>query len=336
MLNELEKLTICIFTYNRPQELIRLVNFWSQYKVKVLVMDASTQDLKIKRNANLTYFHVPQLTLQQRLVKFSENIKTEYMLLSPDDDFFFPKGLNETILFLNGNKDFSSAQGLRIRFYDYPIFNWLPDYLAQINLKFINEDKGERLIEMYKSMHYIYSIIRTKDFVKIANCLQGVSSNKRDSLMINEYVFNYTLPVLGKHLILSVLYSARKVHPYLGGDIRFSRWVNDHQDKEAQTFRDNMIEFYVNEIDCTPKKASEYFDHLTMDFSINKDPQLPKVRKIKKYIRRIFFESKLRFPYSITKLKYYRFFWVLVLNRKFISSAGEIKNLRIFLKRNQC
>lgn len=335
MLNELEKLTICIFTYNRPKELIRLVDFWSKYKVKVLVMDASTQDLKIKKNADITYFHVPHLTLQQRLVKFSENIKTDYMLLSPDDDFFFPKGLNETLVFLNSNKDFASAQGLRIRFYDYPIFNWLPDYLVSLNMKFVNEDKGERLIEMHKSMHFLYSIIRTVDYVKVAECLQGINTNKRDSVIINELIFNYTLPVLGKHLVLPVLYSARKVHPYYGSDSQFSRWVNDPQEKEAQIFRDNLIRFYMNGIGCTIEKASEYFDCLTVNFSINKGTQLPKPRKIKNYVRRMFFESKLRLPYYLTKMRYSRFFWILMKNRKLLLSFREIKNLRIFLKHNR-
>jgi glycosyltransferase domain-containing protein len=335
MLNNLDKLTICIFTYNRPKELIRAINYWSDYKVKILVMDASPQDLEINKTQYLNYFHEPQLSLQQRLIKFSENIETEYMLLSPDDDFFFPKGLDETLMFLENNKDFSSAQGLRIRFYDYPAFNWLPDYLDQVNLKFVNEDKGRRLIEMHKSMQYIYSIIRSNNFTKIANCLKGVNSNKRDSLNINEYIFNYTLPVLGKHLILPVLYSARKAHPYYGADIQFSRWVNDAYDKEAKTFRENIIRFYVNEIDCSPKKAAEYFDCLTFNFSKNKGSQLHKKKIIINFIKRIFFESRLRLPYYTTKPKYLSFFWILAANRKLLLGTSEIKNLRIFLKHNK-
>jgi glycosyltransferase domain-containing protein len=335
MSGNLGKLTVCIFTFNRPKELLRLIKFWSNYDVKILVMDASPKDLKLNKTSHLTYFHVPQLTLQQRLIKFSENIETEYMLLSPDDDFFFPKGLNETLMFLESNKDFSSAQGLRIRFYDFPAFNWLPDYLAQINLKFVNENKDERLIEMHRSMHYIYSIIRSGDFCKITDCLQGVSSNKKDSQNINEYIFNYTLPVLGKHLILPVLYSARKAHPYYGADNQFYKWVNDPSDKEAQALRANMIRFYVNEINCSPEKAAEYFELLTLSFSIQKDRQIPKERKIVKQIRKLFFESRLRFPYFLTKIKYFYFFWILASNKKLFLSVGEIRTLRNYLKHNQ-
>jgi len=256
MFNDLEKLTVCIFSINRPKELIRLIDYWSQHKVQILVMDASPEELKIDKQSKLDYFHVPQLSLQQRLIKFSENIKTEYMILSPDDDFFFPGGLNETVKFLEENLDFSSAQGLRIRFYDNPSINWIPDYLEQTTLNFRNEDKQLRLIEMYKSMHYIYSVLRTSNYLKVINCLQGVNSTKRDSMMMNEYIFNYTLPLLGKHLILPILYSARKTHEYLGGDVNFSSWINDISDSDAIRFKKNIIDFYIDELNCKHSVAN--------------------------------------------------------------------------------
>ena len=335
MLNELNKLTVCIFTYNRPQELIRLIKYWCQYNVNIIVMDASPQLLKINKHLNFEYFHVPQLSLQQRLIKFSENIKTEYMMLSPDDDFFFPGGLNETIKFLEKNPDFSSAQGLRVRFYDYPSFNWLPDYLEQLTLNFKNEDKQERLIEMYKPMHYIYSVLRTSNYRKISNCLQGVNSTKRDSLMMNEYVFNYTLPLLGKHSVLPILYSARKSHEYLGGDINFSAWINDLNDLDAIRYKENIIKLYVNELNCQQSVATQLFEQITLDFSIQKESKSGGNRPIKRIVRKILFEFRFRIPYFITKPKYLRFFWLLVLNRKIKLGVAEIENLRKFLKRNQ-
>jgi glycosyltransferase domain-containing protein len=335
MLNNLDKLTICIFTFNRPKELIRLIDYWSQYKVQIIVMDASSKNLKINKSLNLDYFNVPHLSLQQRLIKFSENIKTEYMMLSPDDDFFFPRGLNETIEFLDRNQDFSSAQGLRIRFYDNASINWIPDYLAQAKLNFNNEDKTLRLMEMYKPMHYIYSVLRTSNYKKIINCLQGVHSTKRDSLMMNEYIFNYTLPLLGKHSILPVLYSARKAHEYLGGDINFSAWINDINDSDAMRYKRNIIDFYTNELNCNQSTAKNLFDLITFDFSINKESKNKENSRIIKTLRKVFFESRYRIPYYITKTKYLRFFWILVLNKNLLLGLSDFRNLRIFLKHNR-
>jgi glycosyltransferase domain-containing protein len=303
--------------------------------VQILVMDASLEELHIDKHSNLDYFHVPQLSLQQRFIKFSENIKTEYMVLSPDDDFFFPEGLNETVKFLEENLDFSSVQGLRIRFYDNPSINWIPDYLEQATLSFRNEDKYLRLIEMYKPMHYIYSVLRTSNYLKVINCLRGVNSTKRDSLMMNEYVFNYTLPLLGKHSILPILYSARKAHEYLGGDINFSVWINDLSDSDATRFKKNIIELYINELNCKHSVAKDLFDLITSDFSIYKKPKGKKSSQFKKILKKVFFESKYRIPYYITKPKYLRFFWILVMHKNLLLGIREIKNLRFFLKKNQ-
>lgn len=333
--NQLHRLTVCIFTYNRPKELMRLINYWSQFKVELIILDASQQKLLLEYKANVNYCHVPYLTLSQRLIKFSSMIKTEYMLLSPDDDFFFPKGLNEIINFLDLNQDYSSAQGLRLRFYDYPSFNWLPDYLAQARLKFENSDKQLRLMEMYKSMHYIYSVIRLSNYQKIVNCLEGVNSTKRDALMMNEYVFNYTLPLLGKHLILPILYSARKAHEYLGADVNFSAWINDKTDSDATRYRNNIVKFYMDEINCKYDFANHLFNIITSDFSIHKKTKPMTKTPIKKLIKRFFFESKLRIPYFITRPKYFNFFWILFLNRKLIQGILGVNSLRIFLKRSR-
>ena len=334
MINQLDKLTVCIFSFNRPKELTRVINYWCQNGVKTVVMDASASKLAIDSRANLKYFHVPNLPLQQRLIKFSENIETEYMLLSPDDDFFFPNGITDTIKFLDGNLDFSSAQGLRLRFYDYPAFNWIPDYLEHSKLNFEKEDKQLRLLDMYQPRNYIYSILRTSNYQKIMNCLQGVYSTKRNSIMMNEFIFSYTLPLLGKHKTLPILYSARKAHEYMGGDINFSAWINDVSDSDAIRFKRNIVEFYVNELNCEQSKANDLFDLITSDFSIHKKSENKKESHLKKMTRKVLFESRYRIPYCITKPKYLRFFWILLMNKKLILSMRDVKYFSFFLKHN--
>ena len=41
----LNKLTIVIFTYNRHKYLKRTINYWSNYKVKLLILDGSDVEL---------------------------------------------------------------------------------------------------------------------------------------------------------------------------------------------------------------------------------------------------------------------------------------------------
>ena len=82
----LSDLTICIFTYERKQDLERLVKYCSLTDVKVIILDASSQPAKIINSQNLKYLHTPNASVQKRLLKFSEIVETKYILLSPDDD----------------------------------------------------------------------------------------------------------------------------------------------------------------------------------------------------------------------------------------------------------
>ena len=42
----LEKLTIVIFSYNRHEYLKRTINYWSNYNVKLVILDGSNKELE--------------------------------------------------------------------------------------------------------------------------------------------------------------------------------------------------------------------------------------------------------------------------------------------------
>lgn len=331
----LSNLTICIFTYERKQDLERLVKYWSSTDVKVIILDASNQPAKIVNSKSLKYFHTPNIPLHKRLLKFSEVIETKYILLSPDDDFFALEGIGKTLKFLDNNSEFSSAQGLRVRFFDFPNFHWIPDYVKQMRLNFVEEDKIERLHKMASSMHYIYSIINTTDFTKIVKCFYNVNTEKRDAQAFVELIFNYTLPVLGKHIILPVFYSARKAHIYEGGDIVFGNWVNDELDEDRKIFESNVIKFYVTELGCSNSEALSIFSSLTKDFTRIKSSRVTKTHKYKNFVRRIIFNSKLRKFHSISKFKFFGFYILLIRNRMFLQFLSDLRVIEQFLDNNR-
>ena len=355
----LSGLTICIFTYERKLDLERLVKYWSSTDVKVIILDASNQPAKILNSKNLKYLHTPNASVQKRLLKFSEIVETKYILLSPDDDFFALEGISKTLKFLDNNSEFSSAQGLRIRFFDFPNFHWIPDYVKQMMLKFVEKDKIERLNKMASSMHYIYSVIRVTDFTKIVKCFNNVNTEKRDASMMGELIFNYTLPVLGKHIVLPVFYSARKAHPYEGGDIVFGNWINDESDADRNIFVSNVIEFYVSEIKCTKSEALSIFSNLTKNFTrvkpVNADKNIMHkrfVRKIvfrsklcklyiilkikyKRFARKIIFRSKLRTLYSISKINFFKLYILLIKNHMFLQFLRDFRVIKHFLDNNR-
>jgi len=331
----LKDLTICIFTLNRHQELTRLVKFLSGTKMKILILDASNESKFLFRNDNLEYFHVPNMPLQERLRKFGELATTKYLLLSPDDDYWAPNGVCEVLKFLEKNLDYASAQGLRIRFFDFPFFHWIPDYVNQMTLDFSQENMVERLRDMATGMHYIYSVIRRNEYIKITNCLREVNSIKRNSMMMSELIFNYTLPLLGKHKVLPVFYSARKAHPYEAGDVNFNQWVNDKSDRDAVKFSENIINFYTKELDIIESQASSVFHQLTKEFSRPKQEPAKKLKSFKNSLRIVFTRTKLRGFRKISKVKYLYFYKLLFLNKTFFMFVIDILQIKSFLNKNR-
>jgi glycosyltransferase domain-containing protein len=331
----LDDLTVCIFTLNRKLDLERLVNYLKTSGAKVLILDASNEPIILDQTYNFKYIHVPNMPLQARLSKFSELVTTKYILLSPDDDFWALNGLIETVRFLDLNSDYASAQGLRTRFFDFPFFHWIPDYVNQMELNYTQDNKIERLFDMATGMHYIYSVIRLNEYVKITNCIKNVNSINRNSLAMNELIFNYTLPILGKHRVLPVFYSARKSHPFEASDVDFDRWINDKADIEAIKFRKNIVEFYRKELDISEPEAISVFQQLTTEFTRLKLVPVEKFKGIKKYLRIIVTGTRLRVFRKISKIKYLFFYKLLFVNKTFFIFIRDIVHIKRFLNKNR-
>ena len=331
----LNNLTICIFTLNRKFDLERLVEYLNTSGARVLILDASKEPTSLQNLPNLEYIHVPNMTLQARLIKFSELVKTSYILLSPDDDYWAIKGLNKTVRFLDTNLDYASAQGLRIRFFDFPLFYWIPDYVNQMNLKYTQINAMERLFEMATGMHYIYSVIRRTEFLKVTSCLNDVKSEKRNSLMMNELIFNYTLPILGKHRVLPVFYSARKSHNYEGSDINFRLWVDDNADEDAVKFRKNIVDFYRKNLNISQKESDSIFLDLTQKFTKPKPITKARLGSQRTILRNLVTNSSLRTLRKVSKPKYLYFYWLLLSNKNFTAFTLDVFRIGRHLKNHR-
>jgi glycosyltransferase domain-containing protein len=333
----LQNLTICIFTFDRPVSLLRIINFYSKYNIQLIILDASTDLNTSIFPGKIRYFHMPGASLQERLIRFSSLVSTKYILLSPDDDLFAIKGLVESLTFLEGNKKFSSVQGLRIRFFDYPNFHWIPDYTKHMKLEFIGDDNNHRVLTMGKQMHYIYSVIRHEAYAKVVNCLLGAESQDRNSAIVGEIIFNLTLPALGKHKIMPFFYSARMAHPYKGGDINFECWVNSDTDITAINLKRNLVEFYMREIPCNEedgiKLTEEMIKHFTKNLLISKPRD--KFNRVKIVLRSHKFTPILRSISLVFKPNYLYFFWILVTNRSIRFFFSDLKDISSFLKQGQ-
>jgi glycosyltransferase domain-containing protein len=335
MIESLGKVTLCIFTADRHHQLLNVIKYYSKFDLKIVILDASLKAAEFRPSEKINYVHVPGMLLQNRLIKFAEMVKTEYILLSPDDDFYSIYGLAKTINFLEKNRNYSSAQGLRIRFFDSDKFSWIPDYVKQSTLHFNQEDFETRILNMGKSMHYIYSVMRLSVYSEVTDCLRNIESQDRNSFAINELIFNYCLPVFGDHRILPFLYQLRKSHPYLGSDIDFALWINNNQDKQASLFKSKIKELYVKKLGISNNEADAILSKFNEHFSLKKTiPMKAKTEcKARRITKKMFNQIGLFNTARQLRFKYFVFYSLLVISGNLLNAIQDIKYLRNTLKK---
>ena len=128
------KVGIFIPTKDRPDLVIRLINYYQANEIKhsLYIGDSSNLDnsKKIKNFINenkfkfhLKYYYWPEKNEREVQEELPKNIVEDYCAYSGDDDYLVPKSLVKCAEFLSHNKDFRTAQGNAIIFqlqtYDY-------------------------------------------------------------------------------------------------------------------------------------------------------------------------------------------------------------------------
>lgn len=162
----LEKLTIVIFSYNRHRYLIRTINYWSKYNVKLLVLDGSSSKLNdlCLQKKNIKYVYNTS-GLYGRLLSSVNFIDTEFTILSSDDEFYLPSALISCIKFLSKEIEFSNCGGRAIGFrtdkkniFGMKAYPRLNDLCLDHNNAI---DRATKHFSNYVPAHF-YSVMRTR------------------------------------------------------------------------------------------------------------------------------------------------------------------------------
>jgi len=113
----LQKLTVIVISYNRHELLIRAIKYWSNFDIKVVIIDGS--DVRLNDSylnyKNIRYVH-DQRSLNDRLLNSFKYIDTEFMILACDDEFYLPSALSKCINFLSSEPSFSCCGGRAVGF----------------------------------------------------------------------------------------------------------------------------------------------------------------------------------------------------------------------------
>ena len=119
MADALERMTVVIPTYGRPDFVRRQVGFWAGSPVKLVIADGSPHELRVEGidfPSNVTYIPTDG-DFHSRMLRLSEEVSTEFVAVLGDDDFFSPDGLSSCVTRLDEEPGLVGCVGRSIRFF---------------------------------------------------------------------------------------------------------------------------------------------------------------------------------------------------------------------------
>ena len=121
-------LTVIITTFNRSQYLERLLRYFKKcdLEFKIFIADAS-EESSLEKNKEIVTKYSKSLNIDHHIWQCScdtyeamfwslEKVTTKYVVLTAEDDFLIPKGLNCGVEFLENNPSYISVQGKQLGF----------------------------------------------------------------------------------------------------------------------------------------------------------------------------------------------------------------------------
>jgi glycosyltransferase domain-containing protein len=120
MNENLSRVTLIIPTIARPDFVRRQFVFWSQYPVRVVILDGAKTPVNLgdlpKTVSNVRY-ELTGTHFNERLATAEKYIETEFCAFLPDDEFFLPSGLSAAVGHLDANPETIGVVGRALYFF---------------------------------------------------------------------------------------------------------------------------------------------------------------------------------------------------------------------------
>lgn len=209
----LSSVTVIIPAHNRPQKLRRLLHYYYQTNIEIIVADSSDLPITfLNEFPNLKYFYFPKEQFIKKIYLILPYISTKYVVYCADDDFIVPQAIEQIVSFLDENSDYDSAQG---HYLSYEVkrkkANFFPSYIRNFEKNTNQATPSERLLE-YKNLYasLLYSVIRSSTFIEMYKQCIDREKLKFSNLFLAELYFNFFSLMSGKNTTLPIFYGARE------------------------------------------------------------------------------------------------------------------------------
>jgi len=252
----LDKITLIIPTHDRHNYLTRVLNYYDNIGMKILIADSSKKSYPNVFKYDVEYFHYPNYSFFKKMNEIIQKINTPFAFMCADDDFMIPSAIEKCIDFLEKNSDFSSVQGYYASFFNkYNSIYFFSTYPSLRNYV-INANTPEKRVKSYMSryMQIFYSIHR------INNLKNTFSLTPITNLNLIEIALGLISVINGKHKMLPFLYNIRESIPNSASSKieRLNTIVkNSNMIEEYGTFVNSISKYLSENSICSFKDSKE-------------------------------------------------------------------------------
>lgn len=239
--NTLNDLTIVVLTYCRQNYALRLMRYWTDKGVRVIVVDGTDTPIAQKNlqglTESITYLHMP-VGIYERLQSCLNLLSTRYVMLSGDDEFYLPSALMSCIKVLESDSSIVACCGRSLAFeprdgniYGYPFYPKLKNYSLM-------EDNPKTRVINHMSNYVpslIYAVSKTIQWKKVWTYLL---QHEFAIQSITELQFELSMAYVGKSKVIPELMWLRSLNenpptrgtdPSLSESIPFHTWWTSDQ-----------------------------------------------------------------------------------------------------------
>ena len=239
----LKKITLIIPTHNRHRYLTRILNYYEDLGMNILIADSSNNKYPNVFKYDVEYNHYPNYGFFKKMNDIVQLINTPFAFMCADDDFIIPSAIEKSIDFLEKYSDFASVQGYYASFINtynkIYFFNTYPSLKNYV----INANTPEKRVKyhMSKYMHLFYSIHRTKNLKDVFSLIPITNLN------LIEIALGLISVINGKHKMLPIMYSIRETIPGSASSTtaRLDSIIKDiNMKKEYEQFIDSLARYF--------------------------------------------------------------------------------------------
>jgi glycosyltransferase domain-containing protein len=221
-----ESLTLLIPTFNRPNRLRRLLEYYQResFTYKVMVLDSSRRESAdenehvidaVDSSIHISYEYVPQETnVLDKFIYGAEKADSEYIVACADDDFIVSSSIDRCVDFLRQHPDFSAAQGYRVQFGVVRCRGIGPkwEFGASLNKQgeSLLDDEASRRLLMHLGRYQptFYAVQCRKFFLESLKTADAHSTDHQ----FGELISSSLLAIWGKIMRFEIPYDITEVH----------------------------------------------------------------------------------------------------------------------------